>query len=195
MYVYQELFVSFVELALKKLAKLAFGLASAIGSFSSFNLALFFFLSPFPFSLMSLVSEFKEFISKGNVLDLAVGVIVGAAFGKIVSSLTDDIIMPVLGVFTKGIDFQDLFVTLDGKQYATLADAKKAGAAAIAYGNFLNAIIYFLIIAFVIFWVVKLANRFKRVEPAPAAPVAEPTPSKEEVLLTQIRDALRAQAR
>jgi len=143
---------------------------------------------------MSFVSEFKEFISKGNVLDLAVGVIIGAAFGKIVSSLTDDIIMPILGVFTKGIDFQDLFVTLDGKHYATLADAKKAGAAAIAFGNFLNAVIYFLIIAFVIFWVVKLANRFKRVAPASAIVATEPIPSKEEVLLTQIRDALRARA-
>ena len=141
---------------------------------------------------MGFVSEFKEFISKGNVLDLAVGVIIGSAFGKIVSSLTDDIIMPVLGIFTKGIDFQNLFVTLDGKHYETLDEAKKAGSAAVAYGSFINAIIYFLIIAFVIFWVVKLANRFKR--PAPVAVVAEPAPSKEEVLLTQIRDALRARA-
>ncbi|MGI4832960.1 MAG: large conductance mechanosensitive channel protein MscL [Janthinobacterium lividum] len=139
---------------------------------------------------MSFVSEFKEFISKGNVLDLAVGVIIGAAFSKIVSSLTDDIIMPILGVFTKGIDFQNLFVTLDGKQYATLEDAKKAGSAAVAYGNFINAVIYFLIIAFIIFWVVKLANRFKRA--APVVIVADPIPSKEEVLLTQIRDSLRA---
>lgn len=143
---------------------------------------------------MSFVSEFKDFISKGNVLDLAVGVIIGAAFSKIVSSLTDDIIMPVLGVFTKGIDFKDMFVTLDGKQYATLDDAKKAGAAAIAYGNFLNAVIYFLIIAFVIFWVVKLANRFKKPEPVVAAVVAEPVPSKEQLLLTEIRDALRSRA-
>jgi len=87
---------------------------------------------------MGFVSEFKEFISKGNVLDLAVGVIIGGAFGKIVSSLTDDIIMPVLGLFTNGIDFQNIFVTLDGKHYATLADAKKAGSAAIAYGSFIN---------------------------------------------------------
>ena len=101
---------------------------------------------------MGFVSEFKEFISKGNVLDLAVGVIIGAAFSKIVSSLTDDIIMPILGIFTNGIDFQNMFVTLDGKHYETLAEAKKAGSAAVAYGNFINAIIYFLIIAFVIFW-------------------------------------------
>lgn len=141
---------------------------------------------------MSVITEFKEFISKGNVLDLAVGVIIGAAFGKIVSSLTDDIIMPVLGVFTKGIDFKDLFFTLDGKHYATLDEAKKAGAAAVAYGSFINNVLYFLIIAFIIFWIVKLANRFK--QPAPVVEVAEPAPSKEEVLLTQIRDALRARA-
>ena len=139
---------------------------------------------------MGFVSEFKEFISKGNVLDLAVGVIIGAAFSKIVSSLTDDIIMPVLGLFTNGIDFQNLFVTLDGKHYQTLEEAKKAGSAAIAYGNFINAIIYFLIIAFVIFWVVKLANRFKQptvVEVVPATPVL----TRDQELLAEIRDALR----
>ena len=142
---------------------------------------------------MGFVSEFKEFISKGNVLDLAVGVIIGGAFGKIVSSLTDDIIMPVLGVFTNGIDFQNMFVTLDGKRYDTLADAKKAGSAAIAYGSFINAVIYFLIIAFVIFWVVKLANRFKK----PTAVVVEnvaPVTTKDQELLMEIRDALRPRA-
>lgn len=140
---------------------------------------------------MGFVSEFKEFISKGNVLDLAVGVIIGAAFSKIVSSLTDDIIMPVLGVFTHGIDFQNMFVVLDGKHYETLAEARKAGSAAVAYGNFLNAIIYFLIIAFVIFWVVKLANRFKKpavVEIVPASPVL----TRDQELLAEIRDALLA---
>ena len=138
---------------------------------------------------MSFVSEFKEFISKGNVLDLAVGVIIGGAFGKIVSSLTDDIIMPVLGLFTNGIDFQNMFVTLDGKHYTTLEEAKKAGSAAVAYGSFINAIIYFLIIAFIIFLVVKAANSIKK---APVEVVAaEPVATKEEVLLTQIRDALR----
>lgn len=140
---------------------------------------------------MGFVSEFKEFISKGNVLDLAVGVIIGAAFGKIVSSLTDDIIMPVLGIFTNGINFGDLFVTLDGKHYDSLKAAKDAGAAAIAYGNFINAILYFLIIAFIIFMIVKGANSIKK-KPEPVAIVNEPAPSKEEILLTQIRDALRA---
>ncbi|GAA4508309.1 large conductance mechanosensitive channel protein MscL [Hymenobacter ginsengisoli] len=141
---------------------------------------------------MSFVSEFKEFISKGNVLDLAVGVIIGGAFGKIVSSLTDDIIMPVLGVLTNGVDFKDLFFTLNGQHYKTLEEAKKAGAAAVAYGNFLNAIIYFLIIAFVIFWVVKLANRFKK-PVVVVAPVA-PTITREQELLAEIRDSLRARS-
>lgn len=139
---------------------------------------------------MGFVSEFKEFISKGNVLDLAVGVIIGGAFGKIVTSLTDDIIMPILSVFTSGIDFKEKFFTLDGKHYENLKAAQDAKAATIAYGNFINAIIYFLIIAFVIFWVVKLANRFKK--PAPEVVVAEPAPTKDQVLLAEIRDALRA---
>ncbi|MFD1871803.1 large conductance mechanosensitive channel protein MscL [Hymenobacter bucti] len=143
---------------------------------------------------MSVISEFKEFISKGNVLDLAVGVIIGGAFGKIVTSLTDDVIMPVLSVFTSGIDFKEKFFALNGEHYATLKAAQDAKAAVVSYGNFINAVIYFLIIAFVIFWVVKLANRFKRpaevVEVVSAAPVA----SKEEVLLTEIRDALRARS-
>lgn len=144
---------------------------------------------------MGFVSEFKEFISKGNVLDLAVGVIIGAAFGKIVSSLTDDIIMPFLGVFTKGIDFKDLFVTLDGKHYDSLKTAQDAGAAAIAYGNFINAVLYFLIIALIIFLIVKGANSLKKKpEPVEVVAAAPPAPTKEELLLTEIRDALRARA-
>ncbi|AYA37480.1 large conductance mechanosensitive channel protein MscL [Hymenobacter oligotrophus] len=141
---------------------------------------------------MGFVSEFKEFISKGNVLDLAVGVIIGASFGKIVTSLTDDIIMPVLSLFTRGIDFKQMFVSLDGNQYDTLEAAQAAKAATLNYGNFINALIYFLVIAFVIFWVVKLANRFKK--PAPVAVVSEPAPTKEALLLAEIRDALRARA-
>ncbi len=139
---------------------------------------------------MGFVSEFKEFVSKGNVLDLAVGVIIGAAFGKIVTSLTDDILMPVMSLFIGGIDFQNMFITLDGKSYATLEEARKAGSAAIAYGNFINAIIYFLIIAFVIFWVVKVANRMKK---APVEVVAVPAPpTTDQQLLMEIRDSLRA---
>lgn len=141
---------------------------------------------------MGFVSEFKDFISKGNVLDLAVGVIIGAAFGKIVSSLTDDIIMPVLSLFTRGIDFKEKFIALDGNHYDTLKAAQDAKAATLNYGNFITAVIYFLVIAFVIFWVVKLANRFKK--PAPVAVVSEPVATKEQVLLAEIRDALRNRA-
>lgn len=143
---------------------------------------------------MSFVSEFKEFISKGNVLDLAVGVIIGGAFGKIVSSLTDDVIMPILSVFTSGIDFKDKFFVLNGQHYTTLDEAKKAGAAAIAYGNFINAIIYFLIIAFVIFWVVKLANRFKKPAVVEVKEPAAPIITRDQELLAEIRDALRTRA-
>lgn len=145
-----------------------------------------------PFHKMSIISEFKEFISKGNVLDLAVGVIIGGAFGKIVTSLTDDVIMPILSVFTSGIDFKEKFFALNGQHYETLKAAQDAKAAVVSYGNFINAVIYFLIIAFVIFWVVKLANRFK--QPAPVIEVAAPVATKEEVLLTEIRDALRARS-
>lgn len=139
---------------------------------------------------MGFISEFKEFISKGNVLDLAIGVIIGGAFGKIVSSLTDDIIMPVLSVFTGGINFNEKFFTLDGKHYDSLKSAQDAKAAVIAYGNFINAIIYFLIIALIIFWVVKLANRFKR--PTEVVVAAEPVATKDQLLLAEIRDALRS---
>ncbi|WP_400193360.1 large conductance mechanosensitive channel protein MscL [Hymenobacter sp. B81] len=138
---------------------------------------------------MGFVSEFKEFISKGNVLDLAVGVIIGASFGKIVASLTDDILMPILGVFTGGIDFKNWFVALDGNRYETIEKAKEAGAATLNYGNLINAVIYFVIIAFAIFWLVKLANRFKR--PQEVVPVADLGPTKDQALLMEIRDALR----
>ncbi|WBO84600.1 large conductance mechanosensitive channel protein MscL [Hymenobacter yonginensis] len=140
---------------------------------------------------MGFVSEFKEFISKGNVLDLAVGVIIGGAFGKIVTSLTDDILMPVLSILTGGMDFKDWFLALDGTTYKTLEDAKKAGAATINYGLFLNAVITFLLMAFAIFWIVKLANRFKKPQ---EVIVAEPGPTKDQALLMEIRDALRTRS-
>lgn len=140
---------------------------------------------------MGFVSEFKEFISKGNVLDLAVGVIIGGAFGKIVTSLTDDILMPVLTLMTGGLDFKDWFLALDGGAYKTLEEAKKAGAATVNYGLFLNAVIVFLLMAFAIFWIVKLANRFKKPQ---EVVVAEPGPTKDQVLLMEIRDALRSRA-
>jgi large conductance mechanosensitive channel len=138
---------------------------------------------------MGFVSEFKEFISKGNVLDLAVGVIIGGAFGKIVTSLTDDILMPVLSLLTGGIDFKEWYLSLDGKTYPTLQAAKAAQAATINYGLFMNAVITFLLMAFAVFWIVKLANRFTK--PKEIVVVADPGPTKDQALLMEIRDALR----
>jgi large conductance mechanosensitive channel len=117
-----------------------------------------------------MVKEFKEFVMRGNVMDLAVGVIIGAAFGKIVGSLVNDVLMPVIGLALGGLDFSNLFVTLGQGTFATMADAKKAGVATLNYGVFLNTIIEFLIVAFAIFMVVKQVNKLQR--PAPAAPPA-----------------------
>ncbi len=140
-----------------------------------------------------MIKEFREFVMRGNVLDLAVGVIIGGAFGAIVSSLVNDIIMPPIGLLLGDVNFTDLFISLTGDSYDTLAAAKEAGAATINYGVFINAIINFLIIAFVIFMIVRSANQMKRKEAA--APAAPPAPSKEEVLLGEIRDLLKAQAK
>lgn len=115
--------------------------------------------------------EFKTFIMRGNVLDLAIGVIIGAAFGKIVASLVADVLNPIIGLTTGKIDFSNLFVALNGQSYATLADAKKAAAPTLNYGVFINTLIEFLIVAFVIFLVVKQVNRFLPA-PAPAPPAA-----------------------
>ena len=137
---------------------------------------------------MSLASEFREFAVKGSVVDLAVGVIIGAAFGKIVDSLVNDIIMPIIGAITGGLDFSNYFVGLSHAVTATsLADAKKQGAV-FAYGNFITIVVNFVIVAFVLFLVIKAINTTRKKEPAPA-PV-EPAPTKSEVLLTEIRDAL-----
>jgi large conductance mechanosensitive channel len=133
--------------------------------------------------------EFREFIMRGNVIDLAVAFVIGAAFGAIVSSLVKDIIMPIFGYALGGVDFTNMFIVLDGGSYATLADAQKAGAATINYGIFLNTIITFLVVALAMFFVVKTANRMKRKQvEAPAAP---PAPTKQEQLLTEIRDLLK----
>jgi len=130
--------------------------------------------------------EFKNFAFKGNAFDLAIGVIMGAAFGKIVSSLVDDVIMPIIGLITNGADFSNKFVQLNGTGTATtLAAAKEAGAT-LAYGNFVTVIIQFLIIAFVLLQMVKISNRLKKAEP-PTPPAAASTT---EVLLKEIRDAL-----
>ena len=119
--------------------------------------------------------EFKEFAVKGNVMDLAVGVIIGAAFGKIVTSLIDDVIMPVIGLILGKVDFSNLYINLSGGTYATLAEAKKAGAATLSYGLFINAFVDFLIIALVIFMMVKWVNKLRRPAPA-AAPTTKTCP-------------------
>ena len=125
-----------------------------------------------------MLKEFKEFAMRGNVLDLAVGVIIGAAFGKIVSSLVDDILMPPIGKLMGGMDFSNLFVSLSGQHYDSLAAAKAAGAATVNYGLFLNSIINFLIVAFAIFLLVRQVNRLQRPVPAaaPAAPATKDCP-------------------
>jgi large conductance mechanosensitive channel len=140
---------------------------------------------------MSVVSEFKEFAIKGNVVDLAVGVIIGGAFGKIVDSLVGDIIMPLVGKVVGGLDFSNYFIPLAGQTATTLVEAKKAGAV-FAYGSFITVALNFVILAFIIFMMVKQINRLKREAPAPAAPPAPPAPPPEDVvLLREIRDALK----
>ncbi len=122
-----------------------------------------------------MLKEFKEFAMKGNVLDLAIGVIIGAAFGKIVDSLVNDIVMPPLGKALGNVDFASLYLNLSGGTYSSLAEAKKAGAAVIGYGNFINTIVNFLIIAIALFFVVRGVNRLRKEE---APPPPEPTTSE-----------------
>ena len=124
---------------------------------------------------MAIIQEFKEFAIKGNMVDLAVAVIIGGAFGKIVTSFVNDILMPPIGLLLGGVDFQNLFINLSGTPYATLAEAQKAGAATLNYGVFLNTVIDFLIVAFVIFLLVRQLNRFKKPEPE-AAPTTRQCP-------------------
>ena len=114
-----------------------------------------------------MLKEFKEFAMRGNVLDMAVGIIIGAAFGKIITSFVSDILMPPIGLLLGNVDFSGLFINISGQAYATLADAKKAGAATINYGMFMNTILDFLIVAFAIFLLIRQVNRLKRA-PAPA---------------------------
>jgi large conductance mechanosensitive channel len=134
-----------------------------------------------------MTSEFKEFAVKGNVVDLAVGIIIGGVFGKIVGSLVNDVIMPPIGLLLGKVDFSNLFINLSGKEVTSLADAKKAGLATLNYGLFLNTCIEFLIVAFAVFLLVKQINRLKK--EAPAAPAAPPADVQ---LLGEIRDLLAA---
>ncbi len=144
---------------------------------------------------MSIGSEFKEFALKGNVMDLAVGVIIGGAFGKIVDSLVKDMIMPIVGKIFGGLDFSSYFVLLsnppaDYKGAMTYADLTKAGVPLFAYGNFITVAVNFIILAFIIFMMVKQMNRLKRDEPA-APPAPPPATPEDVVLLREIRDALK----
>ena len=133
-----------------------------------------------------MLEDFKKFIMRGNVVDLAVGIVIGAAFGKIVSSLVADVLMPPIGMLMGGVDFSGLFVSLNGASFPTLAAAKLAGAPTLNYGMFANTVVDFLIVSAAIFVVVKLISRLQKKEAAAPA-----KPSMEEQLLTEIRDLLR----
>ena len=133
--------------------------------------------------------EFKEFIARGNVMDMAIGIIMGAAFTAIVNSAVGDLIMPFIGVLTSGVDFADKFIALDGETYANLKAAQDAGAPVVTYGVFVNAVINFLIVALVVFMLVKGVNNLKRKEEE--APAEPPKPSEDVVLLGEIRDLLK----
>ncbi len=138
---------------------------------------------------MGMLKEFRDFAMKGNVMDLAIGVIIGGAFGKITTSLVNDIMMPVLGLVLGKINFANLFVTLDGESYVSVEAARSAGAPIITYGLFINVVVDFIIVAFALFLVVKAMNNLKKKEAAaPAAPAAPPA---DVVLLTEIRDLLK----
>jgi large conductance mechanosensitive channel len=137
---------------------------------------------------MGMLQEFKDFALRGNVVDMAVGIIIGGAFGKIVTSFVNDVIMPPLGKLMGNVDFSSMFINLTGKQYESLAAAKQAGAATINYGVFMNTVIDFVIVAFAIFWMVKLMNVAKRKEAQ-----ASSTPPQEK-LLAEIRDLLKSRS-
>jgi large conductance mechanosensitive channel len=136
-----------------------------------------------------MLKEFKAFAMRGNVVDMAVGIIIGAAFGKIVSSFVSDIIMPPIGMLMGNVDFSQLFLNLSGTEYATLAAAQEAGAATINYGAFINTVLDFVIVAFAIFMVIRGMNKLKKQEEE--KPAEPPKPSEEVLLLQEIRDALK----
>lgn len=138
---------------------------------------------------MSMMSEFKDFAMRGNVVDMAVGIVIGGAFGKIVSSFVNDILMPPLGKLLGGVDFTQLFINLGSGDYTSLAEAQKAGAPTLNYGNFIQTTLDFIIIAFAIFVVIKAMNSLKKKEEE--APAKPPKPSDEVLLLQEIRDSLK----
>jgi large conductance mechanosensitive channel len=137
-----------------------------------------------------MLKEFKEFAMRGNVVDMAVGIIIGAAFGKIVTSLVNDVVMPPIGLLMGNVDFSQLFINLSGSDYLTLTEAQEAGAATINYGAFINTLLDFVIVAFAIFLVIKGMNRLKRKQEE--TPEDAPKPSTEVQLLTEIRDSLKS---
>jgi large conductance mechanosensitive channel len=137
------------------------------------------------------LNEFKEFAMRGNVIDMAVGIVIGVAFGAIVTSFVADVLMPPIGLLLGNVDFSDLYINLSGQDYPSATAAKEAGAPAIYIGLFINAVINFLIVAFAIFLVIKGMNRLKRSQPAAQAPAAPP---RQEVLLEEIRDLLKRRA-
>ena len=136
-----------------------------------------------------MMEEFKKFAMRGNVVDMAVGIVIGGAFGKIVTSFVNDVIMPPIGMLMGNVDFSQLFINLSGEDYATLAAAQEAGAATINYGSFINTVLDFLIVAFAIFMVIRGMNKMKKQEEE--KPAEPPKPSEEVQLLQEIRDALK----
>ncbi len=139
-----------------------------------------------------MLKEFKAFAMRGNVLDMAVGIIIGGAFGKIVSSLVKDVVMPPIGLLLGNVDFSQLFLNLGDGSYQTLAEAQEAGAPTLNYGMFIQSIVDFIIVAFAIFMMIKAFNSAKKKEEE--KPKAPPTPPKQEVLLTEIRDLMKARS-
>ena len=140
---------------------------------------------------MGMLKEFRDFAMKGNVMDLAIGVIIGGAFGKITTSLVNDVMMPVLGLVLGKINFANLFVALNGESYPSVQAAKDAGAPIITYGLFINVVVDFVIVAFALFLVVKALNNLKKKQEAAPAPAAPAAPPADVVLLTEIRDLLK----
>ena len=138
---------------------------------------------------MSMMSEFKDFAMRGNVMDMAIGIVLGGAFGKIVASFVNDVLMPLIGKLLGGVDFTQMFVNLSSENHATLAAAEEAGASVLRHGNFIQTIVDFIIIAFAIFMVVKAMNSAKKKEEE--APEAPAEPPAQEVLLSEIRDLLK----